>query len=83
MKRPRKLSYQALTQRLTAVEYELFGYRQQIATVSKDRDSWKATAQARIDTAMMDSRIRLASALGQMTDALSHAIVTVIAKKTL
>jgi hypothetical protein len=46
------------------------------------RDLKQANA-ARVDTSMIDSRIKLANALGQMIQATTDAVKFVIAKETL
>lgn len=39
--------------------------------------------QARLDTSMLDQRIRLANSLGQMIEATSKAVMYIVAKETI
>ncbi len=57
--------------------------RNKSSQLEKENQVLRQTIQQRIDTAMIDSRIKLANALGQMVHAQAEAIKFIIGKEVM
>lgn len=73
-------SLKAQVQNLHDVNKDLIN---SIYRIQADRDMWQKKAQERLDTQMLDARIKLASNLGQLVEAVSKAVTYVIGKEVL
>jgi hypothetical protein len=49
----------------------------------KQTELWRTKAEQRLDTQMLDARIKLASQLGQMIEATSKAIAYIVGKEVM
>lgn len=63
---------------------EISEQRRKIITELQDENrELRNKLQARLDTSMLDQRIRLANSLGQMIEATSKAVMYIVAKETI
>lgn len=55
----------------------------QLVVAHQERQALEAKLRERVDQSMIESRIKLANALGQMIEAVTRAVVVVVAKETM
>ena len=83
MPRPKKLSYRALKQSNTIWESTATTRLGVINRLEAENTALRRQALIRIDQTMIEQRIKLAAAVGQLVEASSKAIMFIIAKESL
>jgi len=72
-----------LTDRYNELGQRYVELERTVSTLERENINLKHELQRRLDTSMIQQRVQLASNLGHMVEAVSKAIVAVIAKETL
>ena len=78
MKKIKKLSYRQLTQQVRGYQMDEQNWRAMHEMDQREIQGLKKALQTRLDMSMLQERTKLAGSVGQMVDAVSHAIRFVV-----